>query len=843
VNSSRLALVLALIVPGRPCGAVQGPPESTPLQAIFIEVDGKVRWRADGASAWRPAKVNDLLDAGSEIRTGLRSRATLRVGRNASVLVDAGTTFQLPTVVQEGATLRTVAAVKTGRVDFKVDQVGFSNDFTVVTPETTLSVRGTGLGVNSGPLVGTQVTGARTNAINAIELRYVAGNLRYFLSGAAISSSERQDPVLNAWVSTLGPPQVVGTIVGNNQLEQAVSQGNVGNAPTNPTQFQQIAAAEANAAAAADIVSPLDDLLRLQTRASADAQAAANAAIPLATQAASTASAAEEAAVLRLTRVERVLELDADLRERWSGSAGQASELEGLRTRSGQDLAEVARLRGQMDDSIAQTDGQEAAVAALDAIGVVDDAWQTGLLATSRAIVQGVVALQQELAAAMLPAEQANTSFNALVEAAGPSVQLAQTAAAPLGSLRAAVQAFRDQVREAVASGQAGPGAAQRLIRSTELLAAAVQRVEAALAATDAAAAALARARSMGERVLFSAAVAAGLRGEEIRTAAEAHREVIEANVAAIESARFSAFFAAAAAAVETISQQGPEAIEAGTLSQSNAQASRGLADLAESDVNSVIALANSLDDFWGGVGTSNQGSRARMEELQSLSQSDLAAAGGLLTQLNDAIGEEDSRTAGDRLASLLELNDRWGEQGELLQEVAAIHGEVDRLDGLVQQAFGQLRDGSHADFTGMLASAESQRDIALQAASRLAFLRDELARYRSEYGALVAAGRGGEGVAAQLQQTIAAIEGVQQTLLDGLQASAAASEAVESARTYGEKVFFAAASQRAIDAASIAAASAALKGQIEQNAAGIRDTYTQGDANFQAAFGQGGVR
>lgn len=843
MNSSRLALVLALIVPGRPCGAVQGPPESTPLQAIFIEVDGKVRWRADGASAWRPAKVNDLLDAGSEIRTGLRSRATLRVGRNASVLVDAGTTFQLPTVVQEGATLRTVAAVKTGRVDFKVDQVGFSNDFTVVTPETTLSVRGTGLGVNSGPLVGTQVTGARTNAINAIELRYVAGNLRYFLSGAAISSSERQDPVLNAWVSTLGPPQVVGTIVGNNQLEQAVSQGNVGNAPTNPTQFQQIAAAEANAAAAADIVSPLDDLLRLQTRASADAQAAANAAIPLATQAASTASAAEEAAVLRLTRVERVLELDADLRERWSGSAGQASELEGLRTRSGQDLAEVARLRGQMDDSIAQTDGQEAAVAALDAIGVVDDAWQTGLLATSRAIVQGVVALQQELAAAMLPAEQANTSFNALVEAAGPSVQLAQTAAAPLGSLRAAVQAFRDQVREAVASGQAGPGAAQRLIRSTELLAAAVQRVEAALAATDAAAAALARARSMGERVLFSAAVAAGLRGEEIRTAAEAHREVIEANVAAIESARFSAFFAAAAAAVETISQQGPEAIEAGTLSQSNAQASRGLADLAESEVNSVIALANSLDDFWGGVGTSNQGSRARMEELQSLSQSDLAAAGGLLTQLNDAIGEEDSRTAGDRLASLLELNDRWGEQGELLQEVAAIHGEVDRLDGLVQQAFGQLRDGSHADFTGMLASAESQRDIALQAASRLAFLRDELARYRSEYGALVAAGRGGEGVAAQLQQTIAAIEGVQQTLLDGLQASAAASEAVESARTYGEKVFFAAASQRAIDAASIAAASAALKGQIEQNAAGIRDTYTQGDANFQAAFGQGGVR
>jgi hypothetical protein len=843
VSAGRLVCALVLIVLCRPCGAAQAPSDSAPLQAIFIEVDGKVRWRADEASAWRPAKVNDLLDAGSEIRTGLKSRATLRVGRNASVLVDAGTTFQLPTVVQEGATLRTVAAVKTGRVDFKVDQVGFANDFTVVTPETTLSVRGTGFGVNSGPLVGTQVTGARTNAIDAIELKYVASNLRYFLSGAAASESGRQDPVQNAWVSTLGPPQVVGTIVGNNQLEQAVSQGNVGNAPTNPTPFQQIAAAQTNAAAAEDIVSPLDDLLQDQARASALAQAAAHDVLPLANQARSAALAAEEAGAVRLADIRQVVELGEGLEERWTGDGGEESSLSGLASRSDDDLAEVIRLRGEMDAAIEQEDVQEAAVAALDAIGVVDDAWQEGLVASSRSIVQGIQTLQSELDAAMESASEADESFNALRDSAIPRVQLAQTAAAPLASLRAKVQAYRDQVRRAVASGQAGPGAARRLIRSTELLAAAVQRIEAALSATDAAAAALARARSLGERVLFAAAITASLRGEEIEAAAEGYRDLIEANAEAIESARFSAFFAAAASAVETISGQSQVSRDAGALAEADAQASRGLADLAETDVNGVIALADSLDAFWEGVGEGGQGSRVRMEELQSLSQSDLAAAADLLSQLNDAIGEEDAGAAGDRLASLLELNDRWGEQGDLLQEVAAIHGEVDRLDGLVQQAFAQARDGSHADFVGMLASAESQRDIALQAANRLEFLRDELSRYRSEYGALVAAGRGGEGVATQLQETIAAIEGVQQTLLEGLQASVAASEAVESARTYGEKVFFAAASQRAIDAASIAAASAALKGQIEQNAAGIRDTYTQGDANFQAAFGREGVR
>ena len=81
------------------------------LQAIFMEVDGKVRWRQHESDPWRNAAVNDLVDPGAEIRTGLRSRATLRVGKNASILVDAGTSFQLPTVVREGDTLRTLAAV------------------------------------------------------------------------------------------------------------------------------------------------------------------------------------------------------------------------------------------------------------------------------------------------------------------------------------------------------------------------------------------------------------------------------------------------------------------------------------------------------------------------------------------------------------------------------------------------------------------------------------------------------------------------------------------------------------------------------------------------------------
>jgi hypothetical protein len=220
--------------------------EPRALQAIIMDVGGRARWRPSADAPWNDARVNDLLDPGAEVRTGLRSRVTLRVGRNATVLVDSGTSFEIPKVVMDGGTLRTTALVKSGRVDFKVDKVGYANDFQVVTPQTTLAVRGTGFGLSTGPLQGIEVTGARTNAINAIEVKYVASNLSYFMSGPATTSSEREDPVQNAWTSTIGPPPVVGLLADNSQLDQQVAQGQSGNAPTNPQQEQQIAAAEIN---------------------------------------------------------------------------------------------------------------------------------------------------------------------------------------------------------------------------------------------------------------------------------------------------------------------------------------------------------------------------------------------------------------------------------------------------------------------------------------------------------------------------------------------------------------------------------------------------------------------
>jgi FecR protein len=228
--------------------AAPAAPTGEALRAVFIDVAGKVQWRANETSPWQEAKVNDVVGEGVEVRTGLRSHAAMRIGRNATALIDAGTLFQLPTVVQDGDTLRTAAAVKHGRADFKVDKVGLSNDFKVVTPSTTLAVRGTEFAVASGPLKQVEVLGARRNAINAIELKYSLNNTTVQMSRDAASSSNLQNPAHSAVV--VASPPATGTGLPVTTQSEAVQTAANGAAPSQPGSSAQATTANRTSARA-----------------------------------------------------------------------------------------------------------------------------------------------------------------------------------------------------------------------------------------------------------------------------------------------------------------------------------------------------------------------------------------------------------------------------------------------------------------------------------------------------------------------------------------------------------------------------------------------------------------
>ena len=175
------------------------------LTARVIDVKRTAKWRPSDKVEWKDAKVNDLLHPGAEIQTGFRSSMTLRVGKNATVMVGRSSRVYLPKIVQNGDVLVTRVAMGHGRCDIKVDQVGLANDLQVITSSTTLAVGGTGFAVTWGALEGVEIDALATNVIHAIEVRYLLTNMSYYLSGNGATRENQPDPVEVAWDKTISP--------------------------------------------------------------------------------------------------------------------------------------------------------------------------------------------------------------------------------------------------------------------------------------------------------------------------------------------------------------------------------------------------------------------------------------------------------------------------------------------------------------------------------------------------------------------------------------------------------------------------------------------------------------
>jgi hypothetical protein len=204
--------------------------ETKVLRAVVMEVAGKVQWRTDAKAAWKAAAKDQILKPGAMIRTGLRSFMMLRVGLNANILIDSGSRVTLPEMVHAGDTLKTTVQVERGRTDVQVSHVGLTNDFSVLTPAGALAVRGTGMAVSHSALKGTQVFGARTNAMGAIAMKYYGSKIAHLMSGDAVSTQKTPDPAVAEAFESSGPAPLTATESQDrqdapDQTSQAVSGG------------------------------------------------------------------------------------------------------------------------------------------------------------------------------------------------------------------------------------------------------------------------------------------------------------------------------------------------------------------------------------------------------------------------------------------------------------------------------------------------------------------------------------------------------------------------------------------------------------------------------------------
>jgi len=175
------------------------------LEAIVMKVEGAAQARPEPKAKWKKLERNDVLKPGAVVRTGRKSSVALRVGKNATVLIERHSRVAIPEILQDGDTLKTRLKMQFGKADVKVDRVGLRNDFGVATPTATMAVRGSRAKLIWDPVRGFVIQTSARNRLRAIEVEY-ANSVLAILSGGDGSSQKYQLPAVQAFYRTYVQP-------------------------------------------------------------------------------------------------------------------------------------------------------------------------------------------------------------------------------------------------------------------------------------------------------------------------------------------------------------------------------------------------------------------------------------------------------------------------------------------------------------------------------------------------------------------------------------------------------------------------------------------------------------
>jgi len=177
------------------------------FEAVVMKVVGVAQARANRKAKWQKLKLSDVLKPGVLIRTGRKSMVALRVGPNATLIIDRQTRVAIPQIIQDGDKLTTRVGVEFGRVDVKASRIGLAIDFAVSTPTSTLAVRGTAFRISWDSVNGTRAQGVPNNRIRAIEMAY-SRKVKAALSKSDTTSDEFPLPAIDSfWTTYIVPLQ------------------------------------------------------------------------------------------------------------------------------------------------------------------------------------------------------------------------------------------------------------------------------------------------------------------------------------------------------------------------------------------------------------------------------------------------------------------------------------------------------------------------------------------------------------------------------------------------------------------------------------------------------------
>ncbi len=136
---SHLLLCLLVVLSGRAAAPTGAPKPSSAGDTVLLTAQGRVEQMRLGRDDWTAAQVDETFKAKDKLRTGFKSKATLRLSNQSVMQVAAATTLEIQPPAEEGK--RTILDLKSGAAYFYNREGPGETEFR--TPVASGAVRGT----------------------------------------------------------------------------------------------------------------------------------------------------------------------------------------------------------------------------------------------------------------------------------------------------------------------------------------------------------------------------------------------------------------------------------------------------------------------------------------------------------------------------------------------------------------------------------------------------------------------------------------------------------------------------------------------------------------------------
>jgi hypothetical protein len=131
------------------CQGGQGYEINENIQVKILDIVGEVEIKSKDSEYYIVANIGDLLEVGDRISTGFESEAVIEVNRVATMTVREMTNFSVSQLFYDGDFARTAINLGMGSITTSVrPEKGVKASFEIVTPTSTIGVRGTEFSVS-----------------------------------------------------------------------------------------------------------------------------------------------------------------------------------------------------------------------------------------------------------------------------------------------------------------------------------------------------------------------------------------------------------------------------------------------------------------------------------------------------------------------------------------------------------------------------------------------------------------------------------------------------------------------------------------------------------------------